>query len=260
MHFLCPVIQLESALAAATHRVLELYGLRPYRVATQGAAASALRQWRFDAALLDTEGFGDDAGDCVGEMLMMLRETQVPIVVRSGRFDEATQFRRLEQGATAMVPSREPMRLTALRLRKLAELRRHEAGEVPAEVRLGPLLIDTRRARASVRCRPLGLTSRQFEILLLLATRPGEFVHRREFAGSSRQPSEEGSRSVDMQVSRIRTKLRDIGPSGLFICAVSGLGYCLSFKQDPAALERVSEMRIRHAPPADPWRSAAGAA
>jgi len=108
MHLLCLVIQAEASLAAATHRVLELYGLRLYLVETLDAAASALRQWRFDAVLLDAEGFGREAGDRVGSVLMLMRETQVPIVVRSGRCDEATQFRRLEQGATAMVPVVQP--------------------------------------------------------------------------------------------------------------------------------------------------------
>jgi DNA-binding response OmpR family regulator len=97
---------------------------------------------------------------------------------------------------------------------------------------VGPLLIDTRRAKVSVQEAPLELSSRQFEILLLLATRAGEFVHRQDFAATSRHPGEEGSRSVDMHVSRIRSKLRQMGRSGLCIYTVHGLGYCLSYKEE----------------------------
>ena len=233
MHFLCLIIRIDPVLAGSTNRVLELYGLRPYHVDSIETALSALRQWRFDAVLLDA----DSVGERVSEMLTLLRETQVPIVVSSIPCDEETQFRRLEQGATATAAKLEPMRLTALRLRKLAELRRHETSSLPAEVRLGPLLIDTRRAAASVGERPLELSPRQFEILLLLATRPGEFVHRQEFASSARHSGDEGSRSVDMHVSRIRSKLRALACSGLFIHTVHGLGYCLSFKEELAFSE-----------------------
>jgi DNA-binding response OmpR family regulator len=236
MHFLCLVIQSDPVLAGATHRGLDLYGLRPYHVASAKSALAALRQWRFDVVLLDADGFGEGVAD----LLAQLRETTVPIVVSSSRFDEETQIRRLEQGATALVARLEPMRLTALRLRKLAELRRDEARDLPLEVRLGPLLIDTRRARASVQGRPLELSSRQFEILLRLATRPGEFVHRKDFASSARHPGEEGSRSVDMHVSRIRSKLREAGTSGLLIYTVHGLGYCLSFDEERSVVEQAS--------------------
>jgi DNA-binding response OmpR family regulator len=240
MHYLCLVIQGEPVLASATHRVLELYGLRPYHVKTIKSALSVVRQWRFDVGLLDADSFGDQ----VAAMLTLLRETQVPIVVSSSRFDEETQLRRLEQGATALVATQESMRLTALRLRKLAELRRDDTVDLPAEVRLGSLLIDTRRARASVHDRPLELSSRQFEILLLLATRPGEFVHRQDFASTSRHAGDEGSRSVDMHVSRIRSKLRDMGRSGLFIYTVHGLGYCLSCKEEDQTVEQARTLSV----------------
>ncbi len=240
MHFLCLVIQSDPALARATNRGLEPYGLRPYHVNTIKSALRVIRQWRFDVVLLDGDGFGDRVPD----MLTLLRDTNVPIVVSSGPFDEETQLRRLEQGATAMVPKLESMRLTALRLRKLAELRRHETNDLPAEVRLGPLLIDTRRARASVQGAPLELSSRQFEILLLLATRPGEFVHRQDFTSTSRHSGEEGSRSVDMHVSRIRSKLRQMGRSGLCIYTVHGLGYCLSYKEEDSTAEQAATLSV----------------
>jgi two-component system OmpR family response regulator len=232
-HFLCLVIQGDPFVARATHRVLELYGLRPYHVRTLASAVSVARQWRFDVVLLDADSFGDRVAD----MLTLLRETQVPIVVSSSPFDEETQLRRLEQGATATVPKVGSMRLTALRLRKLAELGHHDTHDLSAEVRLGPLLIDTRRARASVHDRPLELSSRQLEILLLLATRSGEFVHRQDFASTSRHGGEEGRRSVDMHVSRIRCRLREMGRSGLFIHTVHGLGYCLSYTAEETTVE-----------------------
>ncbi len=230
MHFLCLVIQSDPALARATNRGLEAYGLKPYHVNTIKSAVGVLGQWRFDVVMLDADGFGDRVPD----MLTLLRETNVPIVVSSSALEEDAQIRQLEHGATALVTKPASIRLTALRLRKLAELGHQDLREVSPEVRLGPLLIDTRRARASVNDTPLELTARQFEILLLLATRAGEFVHRQDIASTSRHSSGEGSRSIDMHISRLRSKLRDARQSGLRIHTVYGLGYCLSYKDEQA--------------------------
>ena len=101
---------------------------------------------------------------------------------------------------------------------------------MPTIVRLGPLAIDTRRSRASLADAPMDLSLRQFEILLLLAVRAGEFVHRQDIANTLRQGREEGSRSIDMHISRIRRKLQESGPNGLAIGTVYGLGYCLTFE------------------------------
>jgi DNA-binding response OmpR family regulator len=229
MQFLCLVVQRDIVSAQEINRGLARAGLRPYHVSAIKPALSAVRQWCFDVAMLDAEGF---TAQQVFDVLAALRETRVPVVVSLSAPDEASQIRHLEQGATTLVGKPDSLRVTALRLRKLAELRRQDARGMPEQVQVGPLLIDSRRARASIDGVALELSSRQFGILLLLATRAGEFVHRQEFISTARHPGEEGSRSVDMHVSRIRAKLRQAGSEGLAIYTVHSLGYSLCYRSE----------------------------
>ena len=113
--------------------------------------------------------------------------------------------------------------------------------------RLTPKLRTTRtrsapsssRATASVGDAPLALTTGEFELLLLLASRPGEFVHRDTIGRTlgSAASAGEGRRSADMHVCRIRKKLRDAGARTLRVETVYGRGYCLRFEEAKEAVE-----------------------
>ena len=222
MQCLCLVIQSDPTLAKQINRGLETWGLKPYQVSTIGSVVKMLGQWRFDVVLLDADGFGDKVSD----VLSSLAPANVPILVSSRELEEHAQIRQLEDGATALVTKPVSIRLTALRLRKLADIRQQAPAKDSSEVRLGPLVVDAARGKASLHGTSLDITSRQFELLLLLATRAGEFVHRQQIASTLRQSSEE-SRSIDMHICRIRRKLKEAGDSGLAIHTVYGRGYCL---------------------------------
>jgi DNA-binding response OmpR family regulator len=230
MVYLCLVVQQDATAARATNGALEKFGLKPYNVQTLTSALSILGQWRFDIVLIDADGFGDR----VLHLLSDLAKSRLPIVVSSSAKDEDAQIHLLELGATECVSKPSSIRLVALRLRRLAEIQRQKPPDVAPEVRLGPLLLDTHRVRASVSGVPLELTTRQFDFLLLLALRAGEFVHRQTIATTIRLRSDEGSRSIDMLVSRIRRKLREAGDARLSIHTIYGRGYSLAFASDPS--------------------------
>jgi DNA-binding winged helix-turn-helix (wHTH) protein len=131
-------------------------------------------------------------------------------------------------------------RLIAAKLHRLVEIANERPGAAGDErrkvVRLGALRLDPRRAAASVGDVPLALTTGEFE-LLLLASRPGEFVHRDTIArtlGSPASGAGEGRRSADMHVCRIRKKLRDAGAHSLRVETVYGRGYCLRLEEEVA--------------------------
>lgn len=233
MIYLCLTIQSDPATARSTNAGLESYGLKPYQVSTIKAAVAVMRQWRFDVVLLDADGFGDK----VPQMLTELRSCRVPILVSSSALEEHAQIRQLELGATALVTKPASLRLTALRLRKLAEIRFEAPPDVSPVIRLGPLLIDTRRVQVSVGGVAIELSSRPFEILLLLATRAGEFVHRQDIASTVRQVYSESSRSIDMHICKIRRRLAEAGENGLAIHTIYGRGYCLTYEDQSSVVD-----------------------
>lgn len=229
MLYLCLVIQKDAASGRTNTKALEAFGLKPYTVTSIGAALHLISQWRFDLVALDACGF-----DGVLEtMLLTLQKSNLPIVVVNGGAEDDEQIRLMERGATEVLPASLSVKSVGTRLRRLAELRSERPALVSPIVRLGPLALDTQQVAASVNSRPLELTGRQFELLLLLVTKAGGFVHRQTIARTLRCRGGTGGRSIDMLVVRIRQKLRSTGEAGLAVHTIYGQGYSLTYDEHP---------------------------
>jgi DNA-binding response OmpR family regulator len=236
MRYSCLVIEPDGAAASTAMRGLKAYGFKPFRAGSPDAALGLLRQWAFDAALLDADGFG--AGHV--DVLRRLRpQFGSPVIVLSTPQDERQQILSLESGATEVVAKPASARLLAMKMQRLIEVGRGRAksdapiaealAEAPFDepLALGPLAMDPRRGLATLDDRPLPLTAHQFDLLFLLASRAGESVDRDTIALRLRGSRDGGGRSTDVQVSRIRRKLREQGAGGLRIATVHGCGYRL---------------------------------
>ncbi|MGZ5214752.1 MAG: response regulator transcription factor [Caldimonas sp.] len=234
---LCLIVGGEARVPAAFNREFDLFGFKPYAVETFASAFGLIRQWQFDAIIVD----GDSDADALRHALPELRErSNAPIVLVWSDAGERRQIEALQLGATEVIVKPASPRLIAAKLHRLIEIARKRppagAEEPRAVVRLGPLRLDPRRASASVGDAPLALTTGEFELLLLLASRPGEFVHRDTIGRTlgSTAGSGDGRRSADMHVCRIRKKLRDAGARSLRVETVYGRGYCLRFEEEQA--------------------------
>ena len=91
------------------------------------------------------------------------------------------------------------------------------AGEL--EIRVGEgLVLATGRA--------LTLSVREFELLVAMATRSGAIVTRHElYEAVWRRDLRHGDRSVDVYVSKLRSKLEEAMPDRRFIHTHPGFGY-----------------------------------
>ncbi|HWK82541.1 MAG TPA: response regulator transcription factor [Caldimonas sp.] len=216
-------------------REFDLLGFKSYAVETFASAFGLIRQWQFDALIVDGDGYGDALRHALPE----LRDrSNAPIVLVSSDAGERQQIEALQGGATEIIVKPASPRLIAAKLHRLIEIARDRPAGTGDErrsvVRLGALRLDPRRAAASVGDVPLALTTGEFELLLLLASRPGEFVHRDTIARTLGSPvgAGEGRRSADMHICRIRKKLRDAGAKSLRVDTVYGRGYCLRLEQE----------------------------
>jgi len=242
---LCLVVSAEPAYASALQGSLRSHGLKLYSVGDLAAARPTLGQWRFDAILCDDDG---SAAESVNSTVRWLRrEQRAPIVVLAspGRADASVEA--LEAGATELIDKESSPRLIALKLRRLMELAAEpdEAAE-PGAVVLGELRLDPRREAAFYVDRPLALTGGEFELLLLLASRSGGFVHRQTILrtlGRAGGPGGEPRRSADMHVCRIRRKLREAGASSLALETIHGHGYALRRRADDTGREAYKSAR-----------------
>ena len=93
---------------------------------------------------------------------------------------------------------------------------------------IDPLSIDRLRRVAFWEGRPLTLTRMEFDLLVALAERPGEVMHKDDllrqvwgYAGRAR------TRTVDSHASRLRRSLIGVGAPGTIVVNVWGIGYRL---------------------------------
>jgi DNA-binding response OmpR family regulator len=224
---LCLIVAAGHDAPPTLNREFDGLGFKPYTVHSLASALGLIGQWEFDAVLIDADG----RADSLMQTLPELRDrSKAPIVLLSSDAGERRQIQALQGGATEVIVKPASAQLIAAKLHRLIDIARDQraaAGdESRSAMRLGPLRLDPRRASAVVGETPLQLTSGEFELLLLLASQSGEFVHRDTIARTLGSNGE-GRRSADMHICRIRKKLRDAGATSLRVDTVYGRGYCL---------------------------------
>ena len=219
------VIASDRDLCEPFRHELSAAGFKAYYVESLPSALAVLGQWRFDAALLLGRGF--DAS--LLRMLQSLRDAaDVPTLAVLDAADEERQLQVLDAGATQVLVEPTSLRIVAAQLRCLVGVAQQRPRQERADVHFGPLRLDPRRASARIGDAGLALTGGEFELLLLLASHPGELVHRETIARTlGRSANAETRRSADMHVCRIRRKLREVAGHALHVETVYGRGYLL---------------------------------
>ncbi|MGI5130205.1 response regulator transcription factor [Pseudonocardia sp. CA-107938] len=213
------VVEDDDGVAQAIVAALSDHG---YRTRTVGRAVDVWQHVHdVDLVLLD---LGLPDGDGL-EVLRRIRRIGGPgVLVLTARGTERDIVRGLRLGADDYLVK--PVRLGELLARIEAIRRRLPApgdSEVAA-VRIGPLTVDPAARTATVDAELLDLTSKEFDILAVLARRPGAAVSRQEVLDAVWGDAYLAvSRSLDVHVANLRTKL---GTPGL-LTTIRGFGYRL---------------------------------
>lgn len=243
----CLIIEPHRARRTDPAQALRRFGFRPFRARSPEHALGIARQWTFDAALVDADGFGAGFVD----VLRRLRPAfEAPVIVLSGAHSEAQQLLSLASGATEVVVKPASPRLLAAKMQRLIEVAQRSDERRPADLRLGPLTLQAGSGVATVGELRIDLTAQQFALLHLLASEAGRFVTREAIALRLRGRSGALGRSIDVHVYRIRRRLQASGIEGLRLATVHGRGYMLTL--DPPVVSGAAET----ARPASPDRSA----
>ena len=160
------------------------------------------------------------------ELCREIRKTSsVPIIMLTARGDLTDKVVGLEVGADDYVPKPfEPRELVARIQTILRRVRRSSSDSGAAEH--GPLQIDFDRREAHLNGDLLDLTAMEFNMLQLLSAEPGRVYTRDEILSELRgiEPNI-FSRSVDINISRLRQKLDDDPSNPRFIRTIRGAGY-----------------------------------
>lgn len=148
----------------------------------------------------------------------------VPILIATERADTTDRIVGLEMGADDFVGK--PLDPRELVARIQAILRRPKFIEKRRTLRFDNLDIFLKERRAKLDGKDLELTTMEFEILALLANKPGEAFNRDQIMDHLRGAEYECfSRTIDVILSRLRNKLKDNPKSPRFIKTLWGTGY-----------------------------------
>ncbi len=148
--------------------------------------------------------------------------SNLPIIMLTAKADELDRVVGFELGADDYVTK--PFSPRELSLRVRAVLRRGSEGSSDSKpLEHGPLRVDVGRHRCFVEGAEVDLTSKEFNLLSELMSRPGRVLTRDRLLelvwGSDITVT---SRTIDTHLKRLREK---IGPAGDLIETVRGVGY-----------------------------------
>ena len=148
-----------------------------------------------------------------------------PILMLTARGDEIDQVLGLEMGADDYVAKPVSPRLLLARIRAL--LRRKQAPEGDdTKVVLGSLVVDLAAREARIDDAMIDLTSSEFDLLWVLASKAGTPVTREDLVQELRGIAYDGiDRSIDVRVSQLRRKLAADPRHADRIKTVRGVGY-----------------------------------
>lgn len=161
------------------------------------------------------------------EVCRQLRATRVaaPILMLTARGDEGDRVLGLDLGADDYVTK--PFSLRELMARIRALLRRGQPARVLIDdLRLRDIAVDFRKYEATRGMLPLELTRREFQLLRVLASRPGEVITRSDLLdqvwGLDEYPS---TRTVDTHIASLRAKIERDTANPEHLLTLRGVGY-----------------------------------
>lgn len=199
-----------------------------YRVTTavNGPAALATAESEGPALiLLDLMLPGMDGYEVLQRLRRNERTASIPIILLTARREEEERIKGFEVGADDYITK--PFSARELTLRVEALLRRAKAEPVSASRRVvvGPIVLDRDAHRAFSNGREMELTPLEYRLLEVFLERRGRVQSRRQLLQAVWETDAAiETRTVDMHVARLRSKLREA--AGL-IETVRGVGYRL---------------------------------
>ncbi|HEY5999846.1 MAG TPA: response regulator [bacterium] len=217
------VVEDEESIAELLRYNLEKAGFSAVLAGSGEEALSLAGQRRPDLVLLDLMLPGIDGLEVCRLLKKDARTEHIPIVMLTARGEEADIVAGLELGADDYLTKPFSPRVLLAHIR--ATLRRTSSAPAPAGATraAGGIFLDRGRREVLVGEARVDLTFTEFEVLWLLAGRPGMVFTRSQIVDAVRgadYPVTE--RSVDVQVVGLRRKL---GEAGNLVETVRGVGY-----------------------------------
>lgn len=156
-------------------------------------------------------------------------ESEIPLLIISARHEDETKIKGLDFGADDYLTK--PFSLEELSARLSSHLRRYrrylrkDDQNVISKYAHG-LQIDFLKKVTYVNGEPILLTTKEWELLLILAKNPFQTFSKSElYEHIWQQEDMEGNNTITVHIKSLRTKLHDVSRSAKYIQTVWGIGY-----------------------------------
>jgi len=179
----------------------------------------------YDLLILDIMMPGKSGLDICREVRS---RSAVPIIILTAKDAEVDKVVGLEVGADDYVTK--PFSVREILGRVRAQLRRRELDRSPSReaqrIVSGPVTIDLARHVVTVRGRTVSLTRSEFQLLRLLAAKPGDVFSRSKIMEELWQTEFDGDeRACDVHISNLRQKVETDPQRPELVLTVRGIGY-----------------------------------
>ena len=229
------VVEDDPAVALALEVALKGEGYLPLLAATGDKGLEIGLAQAPDLLILDVRLPGMDGF----ELLRRLRAggSKAPVIILTARDEEVDTILGLELGADDYMTK--PFRVRELLTRVKSQLRRAYGDLADALggriIRADELLIDLERRRVSRAGKKISLTPTEFEILRLLAEKPGRVFSRRDLLERVRDYDAAISgdeKTINVHVSHLRDKVEEDPSKPRFVMTVRGVGYAFADRSE----------------------------
>ena len=203
-----------------------------YHVSGAITGEDALKKARveaFDLIVLDLMLPGIDGLEVTKKLKSNRATEQIPIVMLSAKGEEADIVTGLELGADDYITKPFSPKVLIARVRTALRRKTITPDDHVAVIHINNLEIHPGRRSVLANGNPIDLTFTEFQVLYILARRPGWVFTRGQIVDAVRGGDYPVTdRSVDVQIVGLRKKL---GSCGKYIETVRGVGY--RFRENP---------------------------
>ncbi|MCF2859151.1 response regulator transcription factor [Pseudoalteromonas sp. SMS1] len=222
MHIL--IIEDDKEIARLTEMYLQSEGYQTTIVDHGSEAVSTIKALTPDLVLLDLMLPGVDGFDICKEARAFYSG---PIIVLTAREDEISEVSLLKLGADDYL--RKPAKPHIMSARIEALLRRTNTNsEKTVHILSNTVAINSDTLSVTLNDETIDLTTSEFDLLTLLASKKGQVVSREDCIKALRGISYDISdRSIDMRISGLRKKFNDEKPPYKIIKTIRNKGYML---------------------------------
>jgi DNA-binding response OmpR family regulator len=152
------------------------------------------------------------------------RESDVPIIMLTARGEEIDRVVGLELGADDYVVKPFSMRELTARIRAI--MRRGRGPERRGPIEIAEVRLDPASRTCTKAGEPVELAAKEFDLLHLLMSNPGEVLTREKIMDEVWDPHWFGpTKTLDVHVSWLRKKIEDDPSNPRYITTIRGVGF-----------------------------------